>query len=245
MSTETVIGLVVPNATDEVSPEGRQLYPDVRFRARGVGVQGLSAEGFQAAWDAIVPAAEQLAAEGVSAIMLMGTSLTFHRGYAAHERLVEDVGSRTGLPVSTMSRALVDGLLEVGAKRVGVCTAYADEVNDRLREFLVASGIDVLALRGFGLVGFGAPGLKSREDIMVLVDDVLDEAGAADGLVISCGGLRTLELIAPVEAKHNLPVVSSTPAAYWAAVRLAGLQASVPGFGRLLSPRTQVVTAQT
>jgi maleate cis-trans isomerase len=35
-------------------------------------------------------------------------------------------------------------------------------------------------------------------------------------------------------------VVSSTPAAYWAAVRLAGLQASVPGFGRLLAPRTRV-----
>jgi len=50
-----------------------------------------------------------------------------------------------------------------------VCTAYADEVNDRLREFLVASGIDVLALRRFGLVHFGAPGLKSCEDIMVLV----------------------------------------------------------------------------
>ncbi len=121
MSTDTVIGLVVPNATDEVSPEGRQLYPDVRFLARGVGVQGLSAEGFHAAWEAIVPAAEQLAADGVSAIMLMGTSLTFHRGYAAHERLVEDVRSRTGLPVSTMSRALVDGLLEVGAKSVLAC----------------------------------------------------------------------------------------------------------------------------
>jgi arylmalonate decarboxylase len=240
VSTETVIGLVVPNANNEVSPEGRQLYPDVQFAARGVGVQGLSAEGFHAAWDAIVPAAEQLAADGANAIMLMGTSLTFHRGYAAHERLVEDVRSRTGLPVSSMSRALVDGLLEVGAKRVGVCTAYADEVNDSLREFLVASGIDVLALRGFGLVRFGAPGLKSREDIMMLVDDVLDEASAADGLVISCGGLRTLELIAPVEAEHNLPVVSSTPAAYWAAVRLAGLHASVPGFGRLLSPTTRV-----
>jgi arylmalonate decarboxylase len=240
MSTDTVIGLVVPNATDEVSPEGRQMYPDVRFLARGVGVQGLSAEGFHAAWDAIVPAAEQLAKDGVDAIMLMGTSLTFHRGYDAHERLVEDVRSRTGRPVSTMSRALVDGLIEVGAKHVGVCTAYADEVNDRLREFLVGSGIEVLALRGFGLVRFRAPGLKSREDIMELVDDVLDDASAADGLVISCGGLRTLDLIAPIEAEHKVPVVSSTPAAYWAAVRLAGLQASVPGFGRLLAPRARV-----
>lgn len=116
----------------------------------------------------------------------------------------------------------MDGLRHVGAKRVGVCTAYSDEVNDRLREYLVASGIDVLALHGFGLVRFGAPGLKSPEDIMALVDDVLNEGSAAEGVVISCGGLRTLELIGPVEAKHKVPVVSSTPAAYWAAVRLGG-----------------------
>jgi arylmalonate decarboxylase len=234
MPTDTSIGLVVPNATDEVSPEGLKLYPDVRFVARGVGVQGLSAEGFRKAWDGIVPAAEQLAASGVTAIMLMGTSLTFHRGFEAHQRLIEEVHARTGLPVSTMSTALVEGLRQLGTRRVGVCTAYADEVNQRLREFLVASGIDVLAVQGFGLVRFGAPGLKTRDDIVALAENVLAEAGDAEGLVISCGGLRTLELIAPLEAEHAVPIVSSTPAAYWAAVRLAGLDAAVPGYGRLL-----------
>src|SRR5919199_558119 len=134
MHSDMTIGLVVPNATDAVSPEGLKLYPDVRFVARGVGVKGLTAEGFHDAWDGIVPAAEQLAAAGVHAIMLMGTSLTFHRGFEAHERLVEQVRALTGLPVSTMSSALVDGLRQLGVSRVGVATAYADEVNLRLRE---------------------------------------------------------------------------------------------------------------
>jgi arylmalonate decarboxylase len=235
MSTDTTIGLVVPNATNAVSPEGLKLYPGARFVARGVGVEGLTAEGFLHAWEGIVPAAEQLAEAGVDAIMLMGTSLTFHRGPEAHERLVEQVRSLTGLPVSTMSTALVDGLRQVGATRVGVATAYADEVNQRLREFLVAHGIEVLALQGFGLVGFGAPGFKTGEDIAALASDVLAEAGPAEGLVISCGGLRTLELIAPLEAEHDVPVVSSTPASYWAAARLAGLPSAVPGYGRLLA----------
>jgi arylmalonate decarboxylase len=243
MHTDMTIGLVVPNATNEVSPEGLKLYPDVRFVARGVGVKGLSAEGFQESWNAIVPAAEQLAAAGVDAIMLMGTSLTFHRGFEAHERLVEQVRSLTGLPVSTMSTALVDGLRQLGVTRVGVATAYSDEVNQRLHEFLVAHGIDVLALQGFGLVGFAAPGRKTPEDIMALASDVLGEAAAAESLVISCGGLRTLELIAPLEAEHGVAVVSSTPAAYWAAVRLAGLNSAVPGYGRLLAAQAPVRTA--
>src|SRR5919199_1907893 len=141
MHSDMTIGLVVPNATDAVSPEGLKLYPDVRFVARGVGVKGLTAEGFHDAWDGIVPAAEQLAAAGVDAIMLMGTSLTFHRGPEAHERLGGEVPSPTGPPVSRMSSALVDGLRQLGGARVGVGTAYADEVNQRLREFLVAHGI--------------------------------------------------------------------------------------------------------
>ena len=93
------------------------------------------------------------------------------------------------------------------------------------------------------MVGFGAPGLKTPEDIKALAADVLAEAGTAEGLVISCGGLRTLELIAPLEAEHDVPVVSSTPAAYWAAVRLAGLPSGVPGYGRLLAAEAPVGTA--
>ena len=34
--------------------------------------------------------------------MVIGTSLTFFRGPEAHDRLLEDLRVRTGLPVSTM-----------------------------------------------------------------------------------------------------------------------------------------------
>ena len=55
----------------------------------------------------------------------------------------------------------------------------------------------------------------------------------ADGIVISCGGLKTLELARPLEARHGLPVVSSTPAALWSAVRLVGHTGQVDGYGQL------------
>ena len=97
-----------------------------------MGVRALTPEGYEAAWNGIVPAAEYLAQQGVDAIMVIGTSLTFYRGPAAHAQLLEDLRERTGLPVSTMSQALIDGLREVGAKRVAVATAYTDVVNRRL-----------------------------------------------------------------------------------------------------------------
>ena len=139
------------------------MYPDMTFIPRGVGVRSLTPEGYAAAFDAILPAAERPRASRASTpIMVIGTSLTFYRGPEAHDRLLEELRARTGLPVSTMSQAIVDGLREVGAKRVAVATAYTDVVNERLKELLAAAGIEVLSLECFDILEFGGPGAQER-----------------------------------------------------------------------------------
>jgi arylmalonate decarboxylase len=232
MRKDVTIGLVVPFATDTVPEEGLKMYPDVRFVARGVGVQSLTPRGYDSAWEGIIPAAEQLAARGVDA--MIGTSLTFYRGAEAHAQLMEKLRATTGLPVSTMSQAVVEGLRGFGARGIAVATAYADEVNARLEAFLGAHGFDVLALKGFGLLGFNQPDTMREADIIALGSEVCAEARAAEGLLISCGGLRTLGVAKPLEARHGIPVVASTQAAFWAALRLVGESGHVAGRGRLL-----------
>jgi arylmalonate decarboxylase len=223
--------------------EAPLMYPGVRFIPRGVGVRALTPEGYDPAWDGILPAADYLAQQNVDAIMVIGTSLTFYRGPEAHARLLEDLRKRTGLPASTMSQAILDGLRAVGAKRVAVATAYSDAVNRRLKELLAAAGVDVLSLECFDLVEFGGPAKKSEADIIALSDSALAKANArsngqipAEGLLISCGGLRTLGVAQPLEASHGVAVVSSATAALWAAMRLAGESGYLAGCGRLFEP---------
>jgi arylmalonate decarboxylase len=91
---DVTIGLVVPFATDEVPLEGPIMYPGVRFIPRGVGVRALTPEGYDPAWDGILPAADYLAQQNVDAIMVIGTSLTFYRGPQAHARLLEELRER-------------------------------------------------------------------------------------------------------------------------------------------------------
>jgi len=231
---QMTIGLVVPFATDRVPDEGPMMYPSVKFMPRGVGVRALTPEGYEAAWNAIVPAAKELAERGVDAIMVIGTSLTFYRGYEAHQELLDRLRRETGLPVSTMSEAVVDGLRSVGGKLIAVATAYADEVNRRLADFLRKSGFEVLALEGFGLTGFGEPGGKSEQDIIDLSGKAIAGAKVADAVLISCGGLLTLGVAEPIERRHGIPVVTSTQAAFWSAMRLAGDSGHVAGRGRML-----------
>jgi arylmalonate decarboxylase len=234
MSKDATIGLVVPFAEDKVPDEGRQMYPDARFLPRGVGVRSLTPEGFAAAFDAIIPAADHLAAQGVDAIMVVGTSLTFYRGPEAHDRLLERLRARTGLRVSSMSAAIIDGLRAVGARRVAVATAYSDAINQRLIELLEAAGCEVLALECFNIVDFGGPSSKSEGDIIALSEKSAAAARDAEGIVISCGGLRTLGVAKPLEARCGIPVVASTQAAFWSAMGLVGASGQIAGYGRLL-----------
>ena len=88
---------------------------------KGVGVRSLTPEGYAAAFDAIMPAAEHLVKQR-HAIMVIGTSLTFYRGPEAGEYaspLLEKLRATTGLPVSTMSQAILDGLTRSARTRRG------------------------------------------------------------------------------------------------------------------------------
>lgn len=240
MPKQATIGIIVPHSDDRIPPEGPVMYPDVKWVSKGTGVRSLTPEGYDPAMKAILPAAEELANKGVDAVMVMGTSLTFYKGAAVHRKLMEDMARVTGLPVGTMSQAVIDGLRAFGAREIAVATAYNDVVNARLRDFLADEGFDVRSLKGFGISEFGGPaGAKSEAEIIALGGEVIAEAGtgggAAQGLLVSCGGLRTLGVLDPLEQRHGVPVVSSTPHAFRHAVRLAGHDGRFAGHGRLLA----------
>jgi arylmalonate decarboxylase len=138
-----------------------------------------------------------------------------------------------------MSTAIIEGLKAVGAKKVAVTTAYTKVVNDKLQELLEFHGIEVASLESFGITQFGGSdgkgaSNKSAQDIIDLASLSYEKSTKVDALLISCGGLRTLNVQKPLEDKHGLPVVSSTPAALWDAVRLAGHNGKVNGYGRML-----------
>ena len=49
--------------------------------------------------------------------------MTFYRGAAFNKELTDRVTAHTGLPATTQSNGLVDGLKHVNARRVAVATA--------------------------------------------------------------------------------------------------------------------------
>jgi arylmalonate decarboxylase len=234
-SAEPVLGMIFPPLNYPVPPEAKLLYPSgVRFLAEGVGLPSMTPEGYDSVIDKIVPSAEKLAKAGANAISIMGTSLTFYKGVAFHQKLVDDVHKATGLPTTTMSNGIREGLHAAGARRVAVATAYNIEVTGRLKVFLEESGFEVLTAKGLGIEKGGIPP-SAQEHLANFSAEVFQSAPKADCLVISCGALKTLDLLVPLEARCKVPVVSSTPHALWASVRLLGLSGRVQGYGSVLA----------
>ena len=228
------LGLIVPPAAGEVPPEGPALYAGrAAFRARGLGLAEISNRGYDAVIDRVATLAAELAAGGAQALSLMGTSLSFYRGGQANEDLKRVMTLASGLPCTTMSDAVVRGLHAVGAKRVAVATAYIDEVNRQLDAFLRESGFTPTALRGLSITGVKEVGEVGTDVLVDLCRSVFEAQPGADAILISCGGLRTLEAARQVEAELGVPVVSSSPAGFWDLMRTAGLPAHAAGNGRL------------
>jgi arylmalonate decarboxylase len=233
-----VLGLIFPPSTRGVPEEGVAMYGErLRFVVTGLGIERITPAEFDAALARIPDAARQLAAAGAEAIELTGTSLTFYKGEAFNQQLRETVTRASGLAATTMSNGVIDGLKKVGARRVAVATAYIDDVNQRLRAFLLEHGFEPQVITGMGIEAMTDVDKVTQQDLLEFAVRVHRSAPGADSLLVSCGGFRTLELIAPLETRTGVPVVSSMPHGLWAGARLAGLDGSAPGYGRLLSMR--------
>jgi len=146
----------------------------------------------------------------------------------------------TGLPATSMSRGIIEGLKAMGAKRVAVATAYNETVNGRLKVFLEESGYQVVGVKGMGIERFEDRPPVTQDELFnfsaTTYESMSKQGGSkADTLLISCGALNTLRLLDPLEKRCKVPVVSSAPHALWASVRLLGLSGQAKGYGRLLS----------
>ena len=165
----------------------------------------------------------------------MGTSLTFYKGAAFNQELIASVTKATGLPCTSMSNGIVDGLRTAGAKRVAVATAYDDVVNATLQRFLTESGFEVVVIKGLGIQRFADRGPVTQDELLNFSAGVWESAKKSDTLLISCGALKTINLLVPLEARCKVPVVSSTPHALMNAVKLVGLSGRAMGYGSVLA----------
>jgi len=229
------LGLIFPPENYPIPPDAKMLFPSgVDFIGNGVGLPGgMTAEGYDEAIPRILPRALDLAKQGANVISVFGSSITFYKGAKFHEDLIKQVEKATSKKATTQSNGLLDGLRTANARRVAIATAYTDDVTNHLKSFLQEYGFEVTAAKGLGFTQI-PEGAATRDILTKLSKDSYAESRKADAVVISCGALKTIDVIVPVEEAIKVPVISSTPHGLWHGVKLLGIPAKVKGFGMVM-----------
>lgn len=230
------LGLIFPPENYPIPPDAKLLFPKgVDFIGNGVGLPGgMTVEGYEEAIPRVLPKAQDLAKQGANVVSVFGSSLTFYKGAKFHDDLIRQVEKATGKRATTQSNGLLDGLRAANAKRVAIATAYTDIVTERLKVFLQEYGFEVTAAKGLGFERI-PQGAATQEILLKLGTDAYANSKKADAVVVSCGALRTLELIVPLENSVKVPVISSTPHGLWHGVKLLGVPAKVNGYGMVMA----------
>lgn len=140
---------------------------------------------------------------------------------------------RSGTRGTTLLTGVVQALRAFGARRIAVATAYTADIDALERAYFESQGVQVEAIEGLGLttdedMNRVAPAALARFARSV------DRPGA-EALFISCGALRSLEIIPELERALGKPVIGSNQASFWHCLRLAGIGDRLQGFGRLLA----------
>lgn len=140
--------------------------------------------------------------------------------------------ARPGIACTTPITAGIAGMKKLGAGRIALLTPYVDSINQMMRGFIEARGVEVPVVGSFN----NADDAQVARMTPACVRDAAIELGrhaAVDGVFVSCTSLRVAEIVEEVEAAIGKPVSSSNHAMAWHALRLAGVDDSLKGWGRL------------
>lgn len=225
------IAMIVPPTNTVNESEWRRMAPDMRFPLVRMPLHAHADETF---FSDLRKSLYQLRTKKPDVIAYACTASSM---VLPLETLPDFIQREAGVPGVATAPALVLAARELGMKKVALATPYHDALNEHEKGFFEACGLEVLGVRGLGI---GAGGPHEYVRIAKLSPQQVFEhclsawVPGADGMIVSCTDLRTLETLPRLERELGKPVVSSNLATLWLALRKAGAARAVGGFGRLL-----------
>jgi maleate isomerase len=229
------IGYTCPPQIAEVFPyEFYKMAPaGVTLMITTLALTTRSKQEVDASFALSLEAALKMAKAGASVVMLGGNPINLMHGgddlHAFQHALTKDIG----IPVLTSHVAQAEALKALGSRKVATVHPYETEHDERHAQQIRAFGLEpcgvVACDRGF--LGLGA---VPKDMALTLARRLKAENPDADTIHLASAHWATAHAIDAIERELGVNVMTSQQAIFWHALRTAGIDDRMPGYGRLL-----------
>ena len=232
------LGFLIPAGTPTVEPEMYTMAPEgvsVHFeRMVARGADGTLA-GIDARIDTQIAhleeSAELLSMMKPDVICLAHTATSYRLGQKEEEAIGARITRKTGVPFISAFGSVIVALDHFGVKRVALGTPYDEKLTLEGKKNLEARGKQVVSFDHLKNVRsiFEEP----PQRVYRLAKGV--DRPEAEAVFLSGVGMPTISVLGALDADLGKPVISSSGAMMWNALRIAGVKPVIPGYGRLFS----------
>lgn len=180
-----------------------------------------------------IEAAKYMAEAGASVVVLGGNPINQTRGMQNLDAICDDLSREIGTKVIMSSQAQMQALKALGARKVATVHPFLESQNADHEKSMRNLGYEpagVVAC-GYTVQDLGrVPG----ELALTLSRKVKAEHPEADTIHPSCAHWATAHAIDQIERELGVNVMTSQQAILWKALRTAGIDDRIEGYGRLL-----------
>jgi maleate isomerase len=156
------------------------------------------------------------------------------------DRVIERIReARPNAACTTPVTAARVALNSLKAERIALLTPYMRKINESMRDYLVARGVNVVRMGSFEHSNDNEVARIDAKSVRKAILE-LGKHDDVDAVFVSCTSLRLADQVALIENELGKPVTSSNHAMAWHALRLGGVKDELPQFGRLFSVQNRL-----
>lgn len=230
------IGHVAPSRGDTLVYEFYKIFSEGFMILNTTGTVRQLVDGdFEKQLGRIEDAVQDLVENHCDSIIFSGSPLFTRLPFGSDQQLGKKLSDKFGVPVAAGLTAEVEALKAMNCQKLVVGTPYPEDLNDRLKRHLEASGFEVLQIAGYGV--------RKNADLTDLpvhasykiAKRLYANGRDADGVFIACPRWPTLPDVELLEQEIKKPVVTSSLACIWYAMKLIDVRENVRGYGQLMA----------
>jgi len=179
--------------------------------------------------DSLPGPATALGSVSPTVVVLAHTAASYLTELANEPTLVDRLASLTGARAITAAQAVRAALERLGVKALALGTPYPESISARGRAYWEAAGFRVVGYHRLDSADIYTEGEERAAELARQAD-----VPSAEAVLLSGTGLPTVGVLEALERELGKPVISSNQASLWRALRLAGVDLAIDGFGSLL-----------